>query len=270
MIPLDDLGLQLVEEGATTLPFLPFDAPSPDLAEPFLELVALNEGHILPRTAVTSLYTSTERTTSLPWLTRGAADPFPHPFPTTLEPAADLRQALAQLQFSCQWAVGDIAGGAGWSHDSGEEVTAWSVGTLPSMDEPKESHPAQARRLEGSKDGVDTAVATLEAVADSVSFADAYVSRRNAVLLEVSELSLSPRPPSARFVRSRASCLQDHEPTVSQTAGDEEISHPVLDAPLPNERQLAAFGREAEIAQVLSEYASSTFLKMPEQVDNAR
>lgn len=191
MIPLDDLGLQLVEDGASTLRYLPFDAPSPELAVPFLELIALREGHILSRTAVSSLYASTIHASSLPWLTRGAADPLPHPFPTMPDPAADLRHALTQLQFSCQWGIGDTLGGIGWAQSSGENETVWSVGALPSVEPPKDLHLAHARRLEADQDSATiedkTTISTIDAVVDSLSFADAYVSRRNVVLLEVSE-----------------------------------------------------------------------------------
>lgn len=188
MIPLDDLGLQLVDDGDTSLPYLPFDAPSPELAVPFLELVALREGRILSRPAVISLYASTVHASSLPWLIHGVADPFPHPFPTTPEPAADLRQALAQLQFSCQWAIGDAGGGTGWTRALGQTETVWSVGAVPSVAPPKDSQTADARRLGTSQASTrhdDTTLAALDAAADSSSFADAYVSRRNVVLLEV-------------------------------------------------------------------------------------
>lgn len=181
LIPFDDLGLQQVDQGADfSIPYLTFDAPEPEVVVPFLQLVALDQGHIIDPSDLAQLYQSTKPDQVDSWLLRGPADPLPHPFPTASPPSLDLRKALATLQFSCQWGVGDAAGGVGWMELSAQkdEQTLWSMGTLMkqiSDDAPVSDVPVPLRPT----------MEDLEASAETLSFADSFVERRNIVLLDV-------------------------------------------------------------------------------------
>ena len=184
MIPLDELGLQLVDQGNDiSLPYLTFDAPESAVAVPFLSLVSLKEGHVLDPAAVAALYESTKRDLAPPWLIRGPADPLPQPFSTTPAPSSDLRRALSQLQFECQWGVGDTTGGIEWMDLSREkdERTMWSVDTLMPIGSEAEQRTPSSAGVNPQPVSLDR----LEMIANGLSFADAFVDHRNKVLLEV-------------------------------------------------------------------------------------
>lgn len=78
LLPLKDMSLYAV---------LRFKPTPPQLATDYLVLVACNEGHLLPRNAVSALYAAKR---------------------------SDMRASISELNFFCQMAIGDTKGGLDW------------------------------------------------------------------------------------------------------------------------------------------------------------
>ncbi|SCZ91408.1 BZ3500_MvSof-1268-A1-R1_Chr1-2g01389 [Microbotryum saponariae] len=189
-IPFSDIGLQTINTGRSdhTEAWLPFAPPEPELAAAFLNLVALAEGHIVTEYAAHRLYVDISPAPNLPdFVTNGFADPLPHPYPTdsrveTTAPIPDLRRSLMQLQFECQWGVGDPSG-IGWmDFEPGREArTNWSFRTLnEERDRDWYGSDLNLGILRSVGDPLESYATAMEAR----SFVDAFVSRRPAVALE--------------------------------------------------------------------------------------
>ncbi|GAA5889128.1 hypothetical protein JCM5296_007173 [Sporobolomyces johnsonii] len=252
LIPTDDLGLQKISFPSSSViaSSLDFAPPEPALAIPFLQLVALSEGHLLTASSLTHLFTQDSRSSpNPPWLLNAnPARPLPHPYSNAPLVSVDLRKAMMQLQWECQWGLGDPTGGVGWLDLGDEKVkegrTSWSVGTLERNEEPKKEEskqegkekPAKMDDDESGKNEAEREVEELKKAwiaADSLSFADAYVSRRIEMLLEELDTGFFTTP------------------------SDEEVGFPLLDR-LPSQRaQLPFLGREPEMVDAIEELAYS-------------
>lgn len=143
-----------------TLFFQP--TPTEDVVD-YLEAVCLNEGHLVPRSDLHSLYEHhRHRPPPVPM------ESFPHPTPSRPLPHPDLRRSMLQLQFWLQWAVPCRDGGVSWLDlGQGKEGRAtFSEGPIPSV----------AWRDDSP---------TVKGEPEDRSFADALVDRRPASHIEV-------------------------------------------------------------------------------------
>jgi hypothetical protein len=169
VIPFALLPFQQIILNSQTLPYLAFTAPCLSLVVPFLQLIALHEGHIRSAGSMAKLYDqSIAREPS--WIKRGEEEK---------EQGRDLRRALMQLEFDCQWGIGDRTGGVGWMDLDEKEKwkrIGWSVeAVLPEIVEGT----LEAESVEGTR----WSKAVIKA--ESQSFCDAFVERRIEILLEV-------------------------------------------------------------------------------------
>ncbi|GAA5930249.1 hypothetical protein JCM3775_004340 [Rhodotorula graminis] len=245
-VPFDELGLQQVVTSATTSPanFLSFAAPSPDVAVPYLQLVGLREGHILPSSTVDSLYSAFSRSRPYPaWLTQQEPGerPLPHPLSSMPLPSDDLRKALMQLQFECAWGVPGATSGEESDGALVEDETAWCEGALrvpisAEGDDGRSGTQAVLNGTTGESDGAGgrdgKALERAALAADALSFADAHVARRISALIEDEE--------TGRFI----------------TPGDAEASFPVLEYVLREDTQRIPFvGAEPDMVQAIDSLA---------------
>jgi len=166
--------------------FLSFAPPEPSVVVPFLQLVALTEGHIFPQSDVAALYDQT-RAAPLPLWYGGSKElpAAPRAVDEAEEGGGDVRRALMRLQVECAWRVG---GG-----DVSEGETEWSEGRIvgggsDDMVEFEEKGAGDKSMEVETKAGANVdALERMAAGADGRSFADAFVARRQHVALLVSQ-----------------------------------------------------------------------------------
>ncbi|GAA6064790.1 hypothetical protein JCM10212_004961 [Sporobolomyces blumeae] len=230
-IPFDTLGLQKIHlaasDPAEPLAHLEFAPPEPSIAIPYLALVALSEGYIVPASTLSKVYEQTCRSRPHPsWLCRNERDrPLPHPFSSAPPSSKDLRKTLLQLQFGCQ---------RGWKRDDTDQAidegwTRWIVLDGPGAEEVKGRELGSGDPTESgfSHDELERAVIA----SDCLSFSDAEVARR---------------------VPTR---IEDLDTGFFTTPADEEIGPPVLEPILSTSIQLPYLGRECEMVSALDEMA---------------
>ncbi|GAA6018238.1 hypothetical protein JCM11491_005644 [Sporobolomyces phaffii] len=208
-IPFDQLGLQKIHLPSASafsdpLVSLPFSPPAPTLVVPYLELIALSEGHVVEPRLVRRLYArSTVQDDDgdddvESWLCHrnGKEQGLPHPIRATRDEEVgregDLRKTITQLQFELSR-----------RQRTGEGLV---VGAL--RDENVEDV-GTAAGDQGEGDELERIVRAT----DSISFADAHVSRRidtrledleTGAFLTASDALLSPSAiPLSPFVSSR-------------------------------------------------------------------
>ncbi|GAA6041615.1 hypothetical protein JCM8097_007769 [Rhodosporidiobolus ruineniae] len=188
-IPFDDLGLQQVQlSSSSSAPLalsLPFAAPPASLAVPYLSLVALLEGHLLPASALTALYESYSPAPPYPSYlcqSQPGERALPHPLSVGYANSRtpDLRRAVVQLQAELQW-----RGGAEDGSKKKEGETRWQVGGLrvPKSEEEAEGEedaPPVVAPGAVELDPLERAVLAAEAL----SAVDALIDRRVRTKLE--------------------------------------------------------------------------------------
>ncbi|GAA5899251.1 uncharacterized protein JCM6883_005158 [Sporobolomyces salmoneus] len=234
LIPFDQLGLQKIHLATASLEepleHLPFAPPSSSLITPYLQLVALSEGHLVSPEAIERLYEAEESTTNEgeeAWLTlcknAKGVRPLPHPFTSEGKKEKDLRKALMQLQFELQ-----RDGKSEKKTKEGEK--RWIVGGLGSKESVEGTMLAEAS---------DTSkwLARAVAASDALSFADAEVSRR---------------------IETR---IENLDYDTHTTPSDLESGSIVLSPrpPPPHSTQLPYLGREPEMASLIENLAYSIY-----------
>ncbi|GAA6007598.1 uncharacterized protein JCM10292_003938 [Rhodotorula paludigena] len=231
-IPFHELNVQQIvhHQSAPPVSYLSFAAPPASLIVPYLQLVALREGHVNAPATLSTLYESFSRSRPYPpWMLQQQAPlggrgerPIPHPLAKAPLPSDDLRKALMQLQFECQWGIGGPGSGVGRTskakgHENGSQTeTRWSEGTLRVPPEPDEAVAPHANGDAVSLNADDAFDRAVRA-ADALSYADAHVARRVSVLIEHDE--------TGRFT----------------TVADAEDTFPVLEYIPPRDRHLLPF-----------------------------
>ncbi|KAH8918390.1 hypothetical protein BT69DRAFT_1225516 [Atractiella rhizophila] len=126
LIPADTLPIQTI---------LHFPSTPPDHSMHLLRLVALSEGHIVPDAEL-----------------------------AMLAEYGDLRKALTELQYRCQWAMGDTMGGLGWmAIDEKREGLEFSSGSI-----------LPVRGDDSANANMDVSFKDLTSTLERKSVADAY------------------------------------------------------------------------------------------------
>lgn len=185
LLPLSELPIQTV---------LHFQAPLPALAVPYLQLVALAEGHMLDADEVENLYVATAAAEAAAPSYLPCDGPL-HPDTSFANPdrasgdsgqvTYDLRHAIAQLSVWCQWAVGAERDPMGlkahelekWS--STQESAVWSMTSLAGAYAENDDEEGETPAATAPADA-PTLLAQLQALrkmADARSFADANLKR---------------------------------------------------------------------------------------------
>ncbi|RFU31264.1 hypothetical protein B7463_g5071, partial [Scytalidium lignicola] len=148
-----------------------FNSPPVNLAVDYLLLVAANEGHLIRRKAVEALYESRKM---------------------------DLRASISELNFWCQFAVGDCKGGLGWFYprwprgsdvdDHGDTIRVISQDTYQTgmgwlcRDFQHTGQHLESERMREALDGWGLDVGDWHETLDIVTWADAIPSRPHADL----------------------------------------------------------------------------------------
>lgn len=155
-IPQLDLPLQRMIIDSHTVSFLSFEPPPASLVVPFLQLVALSEGHHLSAAALERLYAGSA------YLLPTWIDNYRVPSWNDVsypKRQLDLRKTLAQLQLQGKrLKAAETAGALG---DGGP-----------------------ARKL-GTDEVLEVKLDAMVVTTEAISFADAFVARRYEILLEV-------------------------------------------------------------------------------------
>ncbi|GAA6010190.1 hypothetical protein JCM10207_005659 [Rhodosporidiobolus poonsookiae] len=265
-IPLRDLGIQQIH----LLPSLPptdslhFSAPDADLAVPYLALVALREGHVVPPEMLSQLY---DASTALPqpaWVaqTQPGERAVPHPGGEGTVVGQDLRRALMAMQAELQWGAGASEAAKVGAKD-GE--TRWSVGGLR----------VPVRR--GEEDESEELVAVLTGVS-SLSGGEKALDPASEALRQAVRASEALSASDALIDKRIRIRLEDDDSGRFATAGDLELTAPIQ-TPLPplashdDERQMLPFcGAEPAMAAAIRQLATWTWkdaLRFGEDEDEA-
>jgi len=93
------LDSSVIPENFSNCKMIEFSPAEPEVVRDYLRLITLSQGHIIDPSLLERIY---------------------------LENKRDIRQTLAQVQFWCQFGIGDTRGGADWI-DWGGNVSDWVV-----------------------------------------------------------------------------------------------------------------------------------------------
>ncbi|GAA5827161.1 hypothetical protein JCM11251_001147 [Rhodosporidiobolus azoricus] len=248
LVPFSDLALQTIAYPSLShlppQPYLDFSPPEPALAVPYLQLVALLEGHILPPLALTKVYEKYSPPRPYPpylMQTQPGERPLPHPSAQVVA-SADLRKALMRLEGELVWR------GGGDDQKMKEDGTRWQLGGLRSFErynnregEEEENGTSAAQAIMTNGSNSLQALKGASTAAEALSSADALIDRRIRVILEDDD--------TGRFT----------------TSADAELSHPSLDPFTPrsavdNKRGMLPFlGDEPVIANEVGKLAKKAW-----------
>lgn len=167
LIPINDLPLQKITSKGTTLAFLQFSPPEPSLAVPFLQLLALMDGHIYPSAEMHSTYTTASPLVARSKVFRQDQAVLPEEFAD--EVSWDLRRTMVRLQWECQSAVV----GSGSEDSLAEGMSTWF------------EHPAGGLGDTTLDDGGGGSLKSCMRAAETASWADSFVARRIEIASDV-------------------------------------------------------------------------------------
>lgn len=184
-VPVDTLPIQ------KTLEFAP---PSTELSSAFMQVISVLEGHLIERETLQQLYEQHVHRYPIDCPINPSTKSLTHPVPTQRPSAQpDLRRALVQLQFWCQWAVGSEMGGASWL-DLAPDRTSKMLFSTHSVPAHRVDHDVSemglqeqlVHQLDQTSISESSDVHLLAEAYETRSFADAWVDKRAEVQLEVS------------------------------------------------------------------------------------